>query len=157
MIAFDILHDLLDDAQKFLNEEGNPVLISIVSFFVLSLKKSYPQNSILLLISLLRLFISTFGHPLFLYRTTFIADLSFEILRLCNSPDHKIRAGACTLLYLFLMENYKVTKDIFRTKLNISINISKLIGTSVTIFFLLFEKIIHQKFNFRIHLLNYLY
>lgn len=111
------------------------MLASIVALFVLHLKRNYPQNTIILLLSLLRIFISRFGAPLFLHKNTFNADMTYELLRLSNSPDSKIRAAACTLLYFFLLENHKVTKDIFRTKLHISINLSKLLGTSVIKFF----------------------
>jgi len=79
----------------------------------------------------LKLFVTQFRDLLFKFQNKFALDLTYQILRHCNSPSRKVRSQACAAFFLLLDENYASTGGYERMAVVSSVALSELLGKSI--------------------------
>jgi len=127
MTVLDILCQFMDDFTEQLNEPGSVYMDRIVANVLLMLLGNNQCHSFLkALFGTLRHFIVTFQEPLFKHTTPYCGDITFELLRYCNSPSGEIRSQAAALMYLLIKTNYLAAGNFSRMKLQATIGVNSL-------------------------------
>eukprot|EP01114_Cavostelium_apophysatum_P014035 TRINITY_DN3531_c0_g1_i2.p1 TRINITY_DN3531_c0_g1~~TRINITY_DN3531_c0_g1_i2.p1 ORF type:complete len:2047 (-),score=557.52 TRINITY_DN3531_c0_g1_i2:8-6148(-) len=139
-ILVDLIRDLENELRSSLNlldqsksaSKSNPLVEMewIVRMFVALMKKNQSQVFLNDLFAALANFAKTFSKGLFTLKETnqFVADLTYEILKYCNSSLQGVRKRAHQLLYQFVKLNQAMMRQFTRMKLHMTVNISKLVG-----------------------------
>ena len=130
-ISLIILESVVQFSKDFRHEltSKNSVFFAKVFGIITHLmRKNQSSTFLTILMQILSTMIVDFKRPLFRLRNSICGELTFEILKYCNSKISQIRMDACSILYLLISSNYKEMKHFSRMKLQCTIGISKLVG-----------------------------
>eukprot|EP01094_Clydonella_sp_ATCC50884_P026649 TRINITY_DN7381_c0_g1_i1.p1 TRINITY_DN7381_c0_g1~~TRINITY_DN7381_c0_g1_i1.p1 ORF type:complete len:1788 (-),score=632.22 TRINITY_DN7381_c0_g1_i1:302-5233(-) len=127
MTALDILMQFMVDFETQLQQQGNPYMKKIVvNMFMMMLSNNQAHSFLSCLFKSLKYLIVTFREPMFLHVTPYCSDITYEVLRYCNSPSPPIRNQAAGLFYLLLKTNFETVGNFSRMKLQSTIGVNGL-------------------------------
>lgn len=127
MTSLDILMQFMVDFEKPLQEPNNPYMKKIVvNMLMMMLSNNQAHSFLSCLFKSLKYLIQTFREPLFRHVTPYCSDITYEVLRYCNSPSPNVRNQAAALFYLLLRTNYETVGNFSRMKLQSTIGVNGL-------------------------------